>query len=117
MAREPVQRDRRYRTSVGAPQDLTAAVETPTEPYPLKQGGRAVPDRSQPPRIGAACADTDCTSPAVASTEELRSGVEFGSTRGNSEQTQKTFAENVDALREARGIRTRPPRPGRGWIE
>jgi hypothetical protein len=117
MARNPLQRDRRSRTSVGAPQDLTAEVETPTEPYPLKQGGVATPDRSREPDIGGACHDTRYTSPPVTHTEELRSGVEFGSTRGNNEQTQKTFAENVDGLREARGIRTRPPRPGRGWID
>jgi hypothetical protein len=50
-------------------------------------------------------------SPAPASTEELRSGVELQSTRGNNE-VQKTAMEYGDDVREARGVRTRPARPG-----
>jgi hypothetical protein len=44
--------------------------------------------------------------------DESRSGVEVG-TRGNSESTQKTTMEFGDARRERRGVRTRPPRPGK----
>jgi hypothetical protein len=85
-----------------------------TEPYPLKRGGRAVPDRSRPPDIGAACHDTRKVSPPVAETEDLRSGVEFGSTRGNT-KVQKTAQEHGDAMRESRGVITRPVRPGQHW--
>lgn len=42
--RTPKSRDRRFRTSLAAPQDVTAAVETPVEPYPLRRGGKATPD-------------------------------------------------------------------------
>jgi hypothetical protein len=59
------------------------------EVYPLRRGGRAVPDRSRAPEIGAACHDTRKVSAPFTETEELRSGVEFGSTRGNTER-QKT---------------------------
>jgi hypothetical protein len=113
MTREPASRDRRYRTSVGAPVDLTAAVEAPVEPYPLRRGGNAAPDRSQPPDIGAACHDTRKVSPAPGFTDELRSGVELGTTRGNNEAVPKTAQEFGDARREARGVGTRPVRPGR----
>lgn len=110
--RTPKSRDRRFRTSLGAPQDVTAAVETPVEPYPLRRGGKATPDRSQPPDIGAACHDTRKVSPAPASTDELRDGIEGIGTFGNN-QVQKTAQEYGDSVREARGIRTRPVRPGR----
>jgi hypothetical protein len=112
MSREPQTRDRRYRTSVGAAQDLTAEVETPVEPYPLRRGGVAVPDRSRAPDIGAACHDTRKVSPALAFTDELRSGVEAIGTRGNRE-VQKTAQEYGDAVTETRhGQATIPPRPG-----
>ncbi len=86
----------------------------PAETYPLKQGGRpAVPDRSEFRGAGAACPEARQTSPPLAFTEELRSGAPTGSSRGNdTPAATKTFAENIDAKREARGIRTRPPRPG-----
>jgi hypothetical protein len=84
------------------------------EVYELKRGGRAVPDRSREPVIGPDCVDTDKTVPGVATTEELRSGVEFGSTPGNTE-AQGTAQEHGDAVREARGVRTRPARPGQHW--
>jgi hypothetical protein len=111
MAREPQSRDRRYRTSVGAPVDVAAAVETPTESYPLRRGGRAVPDRTRPPDIGAACHDTRKVVRAPSFTDENRSGVEMGTTRGNNE-VQKTAVEYGDSVREARGVRTGPVRPG-----
>jgi hypothetical protein len=91
----------------------------PAEVYPLKRGGRAVPDRSPEPVIGSACGDTravaegDVLSPTPRFTEELRSGVVMVTTRGNYEPpTPKTTQEFGDARREARGVRTRPPRPG-----
>ena len=112
MSRAPKSRDQRYRTSVGAPRDLTAEVETPVAPYPLRRGGRAVPDRSQPPDSGAACHDTRKVAPAPTFTDELRSGVELGTTRGNNEVVPKTAQEAGDARRERRGVRVRPPRPG-----
>jgi hypothetical protein len=113
MTREPKSRDRRYRTSVGAPVDVTAAVEVPVEPYPLRRGGNAVPDRTREPDIGAACHDTRKVAPAAAFTDENRSGIEFGTTRGNYEPVPRTTMEFGDARREARGVRTRPVRPGR----
>jgi hypothetical protein len=85
--------------------------EPPAEVYGLKHGRRAVPDRSREPRIGPACYDTDKTVPGVASTEELRSGVDFGSTRGI-DTVAKTRQEYGDAARESRGVRIRPVRPG-----
>jgi hypothetical protein len=99
--------------SVGAPQDLTGAVETPTEVYPLKRGGRAVPDRSQPPRIGPACYDTDYVGPPVVVNPETNAGPEVGPV-----DNTKTRQEHGHAVTETRhGQRTMPPRPGRGWIE
>jgi hypothetical protein len=55
--------------------------------------------------------DTTGTTPCF--TDELRSGVEFGSTRGTAEPTPKTSQEYGDAVTEARhGRATRPARPG-----
>jgi hypothetical protein len=113
MSREPKTRDKRYRTSVGAAQDVTAAVETPVEPYPLRRGGRAAPDPSRAPDIGGACHDTRKVSPAPAFTDELRDGIELGTTTGNNVAVPKTSQEYGHAVTEARhGQRTRPPRPG-----
>jgi hypothetical protein len=86
----------------------------PAEVYPLKRGGRAVPVRTRPPDIGASCHDTRKVSPPFTETEELRSGVEFGSTRGNT-GGHKTAQEHGDAVRESRGVVTRPVRPGQHW--
>jgi hypothetical protein len=92
----------------------------PVEPYPIKRGGRAVPDRTRTPDIGPACGDTrhvvegDVASPAPRLTDELRSGIDMGTTRGNNE-VPKTTQEHGDSVREARGVRTRPSRPGRAW--
>jgi hypothetical protein len=85
--------------------------EALVELYPLKRGGRAVPDRSQPPRIGVACADADHLAPPPAFSDELRSGVELDSPRGTN-VVQKTTQEYGDSVRESRGVRTRPERPG-----
>ena len=110
--RTPKPRDRRYRTSVGAPVDLTAAVETPVAPYPLRQGGQAVPDRSQPPDIGAACHDTRKVSPAPAFTAELSEGVKVGAV-GNNVAVPKTSQDHGHAVTQSRHRQaTRPPRPG-----
>jgi hypothetical protein len=46
--------------------------EPPVEVYPLERGGKATPDRSRPPRIGAACYDTDRVPAPPAFTDELR---------------------------------------------
>jgi hypothetical protein len=108
MAREPRPRDRRYRTSVGAPVDLTAAVETPVEPYPLRRGGRAVPDRTRPPDIGAACHDTRKVSPAAYVDPEWNAGPEVGP-RENLKSRQE---HGHDVTETRHGQRTRPPRPG-----
>jgi hypothetical protein len=108
MAREPQPRDPRYRTSVGAPVNLTAAVETPVEPYPLKQGGRAVPDRSREPLIGPACHDTDYVGPAPLVDPTTNAGPEVGPV-----ENLKSRQEHGHAVTEYRhGQRTRPPRPG-----
>jgi hypothetical protein len=107
MTREPQPRDQRYRTSVGAPVDLTAAVEAPVEPYPLKRGGRAVPDRSRAPVIGPACVDTDRVSPPAHTDPDWNAGPEVGPV-----ENLKTRQEHGDAVRESRGVRTRPVRPG-----
>jgi hypothetical protein len=88
--------------------------EPPVPPYPLRRGGVATPDRSQPSPIGPACYDTDTTAPAPAFTDELRSSVELGTTRGNNE-VQKTSQEHADSVRESRGVVTRPVRPGQHW--
>jgi hypothetical protein len=37
---------------------MVARQERPSEVYPLRQGGRAVPDRSRDPVIGPACYET-----------------------------------------------------------
>jgi hypothetical protein len=83
-------------------------------PYPLRRGGRATPDRSQLRRVGASCVDTDYVGPAPLIDPATNAGVEVG-TRGNNEPTPKTTQEYGDAVRESRGVRTRPVRPGRGW--
>jgi hypothetical protein len=40
---------------------MAAAIEAPVEAYPLRSGGRAAPDRSRAPDIGAACHETRTT--------------------------------------------------------
>jgi hypothetical protein len=110
MAREPQPRDPRYRTTVGAPVDLTAAVETPVEPYPLCRGGRAVPDRSREPVIGPACVDTDRLSPQAHIDPDWNAGPEVGPV-----ENTKTRQEHGDMVRERRGVRVRPVRPGKHW--
>jgi hypothetical protein len=83
-------------------------------PYPLRHGGVATPDRSRTPDIGAACHDTRKVSPAPAFTDELRSGVERGTARGNNEAVPKTTEDYGNTVTEARhGQATRPPRPGK----
>jgi hypothetical protein len=92
--------------------------EPPAEPYlrDTTTTKSPVPGRSQPARIGAACPEARQTAAPPAFTEELRSGVPVNGNRGNdTPAATKTFAENVDARREARGIRTRPSRPGQ-WV-
>jgi hypothetical protein len=91
----------------------------PAKPYALKRGSRAaVPDRTRTPDIGPACGGTrfvvegDVSSPAPRFTEELREGVELGTSRGNNEAVPKTTQEYGDSVREARSVRTRPVRPG-----
>jgi hypothetical protein len=105
--RTPQSRDRRFRSSQGAPVDLTAAVETPVERYPLRRGGKAVPDRSREPVIGVACHDTDFVGPAPRVDPNTNAGPEIGPT-----ENAKTRQEHGDAVRESRGVRTRPVRPG-----
>ena len=86
--------------------------EPPAEVYELRRGGRAVPDRTREPDIGAACHDTRKVAPAPSHTEELRSGVETGTTRGNN-TVAKTAQEYGNSVTESRhGQATRPPRPG-----
>jgi hypothetical protein len=87
----------------------------PAEVYPLKRGGRAVPDRTREPVIGSACGDTrfvvegDVRSPEPRFTDELRSGVEMGTPRENTKSRQ----EHGNAVTQARhGQATRPPCPG-----
>jgi hypothetical protein len=84
--------------------------EPPVEVYPLRRGGRAVPDRSRAPDIGAACHDTDFVGPAARVDPNTNAGPEIGST-----ENAKTRQEHGDAVREARGVRTRPVRPGQHW--
>jgi hypothetical protein len=93
------------------PSNRVLGDEPPVGLYPLQRGGRAVPDRSREPRIGPACYDTDTTAPAPSFSDELRSGVELGSPHGTN-VVQKTSQEYGDSVREARGVRTRPERPG-----
>jgi hypothetical protein len=110
MARTP----RPHRPAVGdQPSSHVIGDPSPSEVYPLKTGGRAVPDRSREPGIGAASHDTRKTAPAPAFTDELRSGVELGTTVGDAEPVPKATMEFGDARRQARGVRTRPVRPGR----
>jgi hypothetical protein len=78
------------------------------EVYPLRSGGRAVPDRTREPDIGAACHETRKVVPAPSFTDENRSGVELGTPSEN----PKTAQEYGDIVRESRGVRTRPERPG-----
>jgi hypothetical protein len=93
----------------------------PQENRGLFQGGRAVPSRSEQGRIGPAGGDTrpwlveseapptrEGAAPHI--NDELRSGPGVG-TRGNSERP-KTAQEYGDSVRESRGVRTRPVRPG-----
>jgi hypothetical protein len=108
MTRDPVQRDPRFRTTVGAPRDLTDLVETPTEAYPLRKGGKATPDRNQPPRIGPACYDTDYTGPPVVVDPETNAGPEVGAV-----DDLKSRQEHGDRVTETRhGQPTMPSRPG-----
>jgi hypothetical protein len=79
----------------------------PVEAYPVKRGGRAVPDRSRAPDIGAACHDTDFVGPAPRVDPNTNAGPEIGPT-----ENAKTRQEHGDAVRESRGVRTRPVRPG-----
>jgi hypothetical protein len=104
MARDPQPRDRRY---VGTGRNLG---DPPAiEPYPLKRGGRAVPDRSREPDRGAACHDTRKRVPPPAFTDELRSGVDIGLPVENDKSRQ----EHSNNTTEARhGQATRLPRPG-----
>jgi hypothetical protein len=88
--------------------------EAPTEVYPLRHGGRAVPDRTREPDIGAACHETRKVSPPVSNTEELRSGVPTGSPVENT-KTRQDYGNRVTESRH--GQQTMPGRPGRGWIE
>jgi hypothetical protein len=109
MARTP----RPHRPALGdGPASHVIDGEPPVEVYPLERGGRAVPDRSRPPRIGAACYHTDRVPAPPTLTDELREGVELRSTRGNNEPVPKTTQEFGDDRREARGVRVRPLRPG-----
>jgi hypothetical protein len=80
--------------------------------YPLRRGGRAVPDRSREPVIGPSCVDTDYVGPPVVVNPETNASSDFGSTRGNNEPVPKTTQDYGDMVREARGVRTRPVRPG-----
>jgi hypothetical protein len=86
----------------------------PAEVYEIRRGGRAVPDRTREPRIGPACYDTDTAAPAPRVDPATNAGPEIG-TRGNS-AVQKTSSEYIDAAREARGVRTRPVRPGQHGV-
>jgi hypothetical protein len=74
----------------------------PVAPYPLKRGGRAVPDRTRAPEIGPACHDSRKVTPAPAFTEELRRGVNVGSPTENVKARQ----EHGNDLAEARSRRT-----------
>jgi hypothetical protein len=108
MSRTP----RPHRPAVGdQPSSLIIGDPPPVAPYPLQRGGRAVPDRTRTPDIGAACHDTRRVVPAPTSTDELREG-ELGTTTGNSEPMPKTSQEYGDSVRETRGVRIRPERPG-----
>jgi hypothetical protein len=66
---------------------------------------KAVPERSQTER-GAACPETLKRPGGVQIGDP--SGPEIGPT-----ENAKTRQEHGDAVREARGVRTRPARPGR----
>lgn len=107
MSRTPTPRDRRYRTSVGAPVDLTAEVEALSVVYPLKRGGQATPDRSRFPEIGPACETTGAQTRSgkrVVVNADTNAGPEIGST------------ENTKTRQEHRGS-ARPVRPGRHWTD
>jgi hypothetical protein len=58
--------------------DMIAAIEAPVSTYPLRVGGRAVPDRSREPRIGAACADTDVVAPPTRVSPTTNAGPSVG---------------------------------------
>jgi hypothetical protein len=79
----------------------------PVEVYPIERGGRAVPDRSREPRIGAACYDTDTVAPAARVDPSTNAGPEIGPV-----ENAKTRQEFGEARRESRGVRTRPLRSG-----
>jgi hypothetical protein len=57
---------------------MIAAIEAPVAPYPLRVGGRAVPDRSRAPDIGSACADTDVVAPATRVNPNTNAGPSVG---------------------------------------
>jgi hypothetical protein len=79
----------------------------PVAAYPLRGGGRAVPDRTRPPDIGAACHDTRKTMPAASVDPDTNAGPSIGPV-----ENAKTRQEHGDMVREGRGVRTRPVRPG-----
>jgi hypothetical protein len=76
-------------------------------PYPLRRGGKATPDRSEFRGIGPACVDTDVTAPAARIDPESNRGPQVGPI-----ENVKTRQEHGDMMRESRGVRTRPVRPG-----
>jgi hypothetical protein len=62
----------------GEARAMVAAVEAPVEPYPLRSGGTAVPDRSREPDVGAACHDTRKVSPPVKVDPDTNAGPSHG---------------------------------------
>jgi hypothetical protein len=79
---------------------MIAEVESPVSPYPARRGGRAIPDRSRAPDIGAACHDTrkDAGRPLVR--PEHNAGPSIGPTDSGLPAKQSAYAR---ARREGRG--------------
>jgi hypothetical protein len=67
--------------SITAAARMIARQERPSEVYPLRQGGRAAPDRSRDPVIGPACYETGAQSRSgerVVVNAEANAGPEVG---------------------------------------
>ena len=110
MSREP--NERSARPGIAGPGHVLGD-EPPVEVYPLQRGGRAVPDRSREPAHRRRLRrHTDRVPARPAFTDELRERRRAA----EHQRQQRARAEDDPGVRrpvrEARGVRTRPVRPG-----
>jgi hypothetical protein len=100
MARNPKPQDQDYRRASAGAAALAAEVERPVAPYPRRSGGRAIPNRSRAPDIGAACHDTRKVAGRPLVRPEHNAGPSIGPTDSGLPAKQSAYAR---ARREGRG--------------